>query len=268
MMRDWLQSKAFQVSGLDADRIEARVQAECRDVGDFLRIVMGEIAGAQRVERWIDSTPTNVPHMLRIASDFPDAQFLHMIRDPRDVALSLVKRGWARPLPWDRDEALLATGAYWEWIVRKGRALGAQLQSRYLELPFEELVEQPRAVLPRVGEFLQHDLDYDRILQRGVGSVRTPLTAFGDELTQGAFKPVGRWKGKFPSEQLQQFEDAMGDYMTELGYVRATSPGRRRLFVRRKRLEYRVFYRLKQWAKVNTPISRWFVNYSEILIDK
>jgi len=267
MMRDWLQSKAFQVSGLDAGRIEARVQAECRNVGDFLRIVMGEIAAAQRVERWSDSTPTNIPHMLRIASDFPDAQFLHIIRDPRDVALSLVKRGWARPLPWDRDKALLAAGLYWEWIVHRGRDHGGQLQSRYLELRYEELVEKPRTILPQVAEFLHQDLDYDRIVQRSVGSLKTPLTAFTDELKQGAFEPVGRWKEKFPPEQLQQFEDLIGNTMAELGYVRATS-AHQGFLLRRKRLEYDLFYSLKQWAKVNTPLSRWFVNYSEILIDK
>ena len=34
------------------------------------------------------------------------------------------------------------------------------------------------------------------------------------------------------------------------------------------RLLYGVFYECKQWAKVNTPLSRLMVNYSEILIDK
>jgi Sulfotransferase family len=268
MMREWLRSKAFQVSGLDAVQIEAKVQAECRSVGDFLRIVMDQIAGAQGADRWIDATPTNIPHLLRIALDFPDGQFLHIIRDPRDVALSLVKRGWARPLPWDKHKALLAAGLYWEWMVRKGRRLGAQLQSRYFELRYEELVEKPREVLPRIGEFLQHDLDYDRIQRRSVGSVKTPLTAFSEDLERGEFKPVGRWKENLSQEQLQKFEDLIGGYMTELGYVRATSPGRQRFFARRKRLEYGLFYGLKQWAKVNTPLSRWFVDYSEILIDK
>lgn len=34
------------------------------------------------------------------------------------------------------------------------------------------------------------------------------------------------------------------------------------------RFEYKVFYGLKQWAKVNTPLSRWMLDYSAILIDK
>src|SRR5882724_9712780 len=99
LMREWLQSKAFRVSGLQAEEIEAKVLAECQNGSDFLRIVMGEIARKQAVDRWIDSTPTNLPHMLRIHEDFQDAKFVHLIRDGRDVALSLDRRGWSRPLP-------------------------------------------------------------------------------------------------------------------------------------------------------------------------
>jgi hypothetical protein len=268
MMRDWLQSKAFEVSGLDAAQIEAKVLAECNNIGDFLRIVMNEVARVQGVERWADSTPTNLPHMLRIHADFPGAQFLHIIRDPRDVALSLEKRKWSRPLPWDKDKALLAAGLYWKWIVRKGREYGARLSPAYLEVRYESLVQNPREVLGQIGKFLQHDLDYDRIQKSSVGSVRTPLTAFSEDLKHGEFNPVGRWKEKFPPGQLQQFEDLIGDYMEGLGYSRATPPERPGFFVRRNRIAYGWFYPLKQWAKVNTPLSRLMVNYSEIQFEK
>src|ERR1700677_4738235 len=127
MLHDWLRSKAFEISGLNAGEIEAKVMAECHNGSDFLRIVMEEIAQKQGVDRWIDSTPTNIPHLLRIKRDFPDAKIIHIIRDGRDVALSLHKRGWSRPLPWQREKGLLAAGLYWEWIVRNGRKLGSTL---------------------------------------------------------------------------------------------------------------------------------------------
>src|SRR5712671_4457214 len=153
MMKEWLQSKAFQVSGLDAAEVEAKVLSECHGAGDFLRIVMDMIAHKQGVKRWIDSTPTNIPHMRRIVKEFPDARIVHIIRDGRDVALSLDKQGWSRPLPWDKNKSLLAAGIYWEWIVRKGRKLGAMLGSNYMEVRYEELVSDPRKSLVRVSEF-------------------------------------------------------------------------------------------------------------------
>ena len=269
MMREWLQSKAFQVSGLEAAEIETKVMAECRSASDFLRIVMEEVSHKQDVDRWIDSTPTNVPHMLRIHRDFPDALFVHIIRDPRDVALSLDKRGWSRPLPWDRDEALLAAGLYWEWIVRKGRENGSRLGTQYLEVRYEHLVQEPQQTLARLGSFLGDTLDYDRIQQASVGSVKKPLTSFEEDLQAGHFVPVGRWKEKFPPEQLLRFEELIGPYMQEMGYALSTAPTTGPGFsVWKTRFVYGVYHEFKQWAKVNTPLSRLMVSYSDILIDK
>jgi hypothetical protein len=270
MMREWLGSKAFQVSGLDAADIEAKVMANCKNGSDFLRIVMEEVANKQGVDRWIDSTPTNVPHMMRISRDFPDAQFIHIIRDGRDVALSLDQYGWSRPLPWDRNRSLLAAGLYWEGIVRKGRGFGAVLGPKYLEVRYEELVERQQPALKPVSEFLGHTLDYDRIQRTSVGSVKKPLTAFKEDLKEGRFSPVGRWRNRFPEDQLVWFERLVGNYLVELGYPLAHpgSVSERSLTVQMLRLEYGSFYDFKQWAKLNTPLSRWMVNYSAILIDK
>ena len=271
MMREWLGSKAFQVSGLNAPDLEAKVMATCNNGSDFLRIVMEEVARSQSVDCWIDSTPTNIPHMLRISRDFPEALFIHIIRDARDVALSLDKKQWSRPLPWDKKHGLLAAGLYWEWIVREGRRLGAALgPNYYMEVRYEELVEQTQQSLKTVGEFIGHDLDYSRIRQTSVGSVRTPLTSFKEELREGHFVPVGRWKNEFPEDQLLRFERLVGKYLEELGYPLShpRNGSDRTLAVRAVRFEYQKFYTFKQWAKVNTPLSRWFVSYSAILIDK
>ena len=270
-MRKWLTSKAFDVSGLDATDIEAKIRADCEGASDFLRIIMEEIARHQGVDRWVDSTPTNIPHMLRIARDLPDAVFVHIIRDARDVVLSLDKRGWTRPLPWDKSRSLLAAGVYWEWIVRKGRKYGELLgPGRYREVRYEDLVNNPERTLADLGEFIGHDLDYKRIQGTSIGSVKKPLTSFKEDLQQGQFTPVGRWKSKFSPDQLQLFEGLVGDYLRDLGYPLSDSSNSSRssLTVRWMHTVYRVYYPIKQWAKVHTPLSRWIVDYSAILIDK
>jgi hypothetical protein len=272
MMKEWLRSKAFDVSGLQAEEIKAKLLSECRSASDFLRIVMEEVARKQGVDRWIDSTPTNLPHLVRIRKDFPEARIVHIIRDGRDVALSLEKRGWSRPLPWDHDHGLLAAGLYWEWIVGKGRRLGPTLQPGYSEVRYEDLVQRPAEALDRLAVFLQHDLDYARIQHAAIGSVRNPLTSFQEEFERGQFAPVGRWqnKEKFPSAQLILFENLVGGFLEQLGYVLsgASAGGKRSLAAKRMRLAYRSYYGFKQWAKVNTPLSRLMVDYSAILIDK
>ena len=270
-VEEWLRSKAFGVSGLDAGEIKQKLLAECDGASSFLQIIMEEVARKQRVDRWIDSTPTNVPHMLRIHQDMPDAMFVHIIRDARDVALSLDKRGWSRPLPWDKHRSLLAAGLYWEWIVRKGRTLGAKLKPQYMEVRFEDLVDRPQEALQAIGRFLQHDIDYESVQQVSIGSVKKPLTSFGEELQQGRFTPVGRWKEKFPLNQLIEFETLVGAYLQEMGYALSIAPAKLSsgsLSTKGTRAVYAAYYDCKQWAKIHTPLSRMMVDYSAILIDK
>lgn len=267
MLVEWLRSKAFRASGLEAAGIEAKVMAECRGAGDFLRIVMEAVARRQGVDCWIDSTPTNIPHMLRIGREFPQARFVHMIRDGRDVALSLDKRGWTRPLPGDKKN-LLAAGLYWEWMVRQGRKYGVMLQENYIEVRYESLVQSPRETLAKLAAFLQRDLDYQRIRKNSVGSVKNPLTSFKEDLQSGYFNPVGRWRQKFPADQLARFESLVGAYLQELGYPLSAARPTKAMNLAARRLIYKLYYPAKQWAKVNTPLSRWMVDYSEILIDK
>ena len=273
-MRTWLGSKAFAVSGLDAAEIEAKVLAECHSTSDFLRIIMEEIASKQGADRWIDSTPTNIPHMLRIHRDFPDAQIVHIIRDARDVVLSLDRRGWTRPLPWDRNRrGLLAAGLYWEWIVRKGRKFGSLVgRKNYLEVKYEDLVLRRRQTLGVISEFIGRDLDCDRIQRTGVGSSTplTTLTSFAEELRDGNFSPVERWRNKFPPDQLPAFENLVGNYLRELGYTLSGQTGGSvsKLTTFEMRLIYRKFYECKQWVKTHTPLTRMTVDYAAIQIDK
>lgn len=268
MMQEWLTSKAFQVSGLNADEIEKKILAECHSASDFLRIVMEEVSRKQGVDRWVDSTPTNAPHMLRIKRDFRDAKFVHIIRDPRDLALSLDKKGWTRPLPGDKGNSLLAAAVYWEWIVRKARKYGEQLGADYMETRYEDLVQTPAPELAKIGAFLGCDLDYECIKARSVGSIANPLTSFKEDLSKGSFSPVGRWKEKFPAAQLPEFEALIGPSMLEIGYAPSTSGRNGSLRTKTRHGVYSAFYIFKQWAKINTPLSRMMVSYSDILIDK
>src|SRR5207248_10237490 len=140
LMDAWINSKLFRVSGLNADEIRNKVLQECRNGGDFLRIIMGGMARQQGVRRWADCTPEHLLYMARIKETIPDALIIHIIRDGRDVALSLSKQGWIDPLPWDKRHDLVVCGVFWEWMVNKGRDEGRKLGRDYCEVSFEDLI--------------------------------------------------------------------------------------------------------------------------------
>lgn len=258
LMTAWLNSKLYWVSGLDADSIKAKVLAECQNGGDFLRIVMEEIARNQGVRRWADCTPEHLLYMQRIKQTVPDALIIHIIRDGRDVALSTAKVGFVRPLPWDRTPHEMVAGLYWEWMVHRGRAEGKNLGQDYIEVRFEDLVENPRQTLSMLSSFIEHDLDYDRIRKVGIGSVSQPNTSFS---TNGGekFSPVGRWKQAFSPEDLEVFEGLVGSTLRELDYPLATQGSERARDLKRMRAIYKAYFDSKLWMKRKTPLGRLFV---------
>jgi hypothetical protein len=257
LMRCWTNSMLFRVSGLDAAQIESKIMAECRSGGDFLRLVMEEVARSQGVRRWADCTPEHLLYMEAIKREIPNALFIHIIRDGRDVALSYVKQGWSHPLPWDHHECLGVAGLYWEWLVRKGREQGRRLGADYQEVRFEELIANPHQTLSRVGKFVDHDLDYARIQRVGIGSVSEPNSSFSSE-TQGPFNPVARWKEKMSPEQASAFEELVGDYLRVLGYTLSAEPLRKnRTRTARMRASYFAMFAAKQWTRANTPLGRF-----------
>lgn len=257
LIHAWLQSKLFRATFLDAEQIRAKLLSECRNGGDFLRIVMSEIGSAQGAKRWADNSPEELLHASAIKKVLPDALFIHMIRDGRDVSLSLDARPhkWVRPFRWDRENSLLATGVFWEWMVKAGRRQGGRLDGDYIEVRFEDLQADPHATLARLGDFIQHDLNYEHILRVGIGSVREPNSSFRGDSSA----PVGRWKNRVDPETLATFETLVGSTLKDLGYPLSGSKanvGRTRAM--RIKASYQAYFSAKFWFK-NSPLGRFYL---------
>src|SRR5215470_3650648 len=164
LLEAWYNSRLYTLSGLDKEEIAAKVMAECRNGGDFLRIIMSEMCREQNVQRWADTTPEHLLYLHRIKETIPEALVIHIIRDGRDVALSSDKQGYVRRLPWDRLPSKMAAGLYWDWMVSKGRRDGRGLGDDYIEVHFEDLIHQPRQTLAQLGRFIGQELNYDQIV--------------------------------------------------------------------------------------------------------
>ena len=262
MMATWLRSKGFRRSGLDAAQITAKVLGECKTGGDFMRFTMDEIARNQGAKRWAVYDPDNVLYVPKIKADIPQALFIHIIRDGRDIALSLRKMGGFQPLPWDRGwRSLLATALYWEWMVRKGQQFGRLIPGDYIEVRYEDLVSDPKTTLAVLGRFLEHDLDYDRIQRAGLGRLSESNSSFreeGEGAQENPVNPVNRWKERLSAEEVAALESLVGEFLEELGYPLTTLEKERKLGLREKwmRALYPDFLNTKLWLKIATPLGK------------
>src|SRR2546422_1153119 len=121
MWHAWLGSKLFRASGIDPQRVETKILDNCRNAGDFLRTIMEEIARNQNAQRWAGNTPEEILYLPLIKRTIPDALVIHVIRDGRDVALSLSRKRYIKPFPWKKRENAIGAAIYWERIGKKGR---------------------------------------------------------------------------------------------------------------------------------------------------
>jgi hypothetical protein len=221
---------------------------------------MDGVAQTQGVSRWAVYDPDNVLHLERVKADIPNALFVHIIRDGRDIALSLKKMGGFTPLPWDRGttSSLVATALYWEWMVRKGREHGRRVPSDYIEIHYEDLITKPQETLQKLGGFIEHDLDYDKIRHAGLGRLSETNSSFREEAAKEEINPLGRWKERLSPEEIAAIESAVGPCLEETGYALALPAGRKSPGIRSAwmRAMYPNFLSTKLWLKLNTPLGR------------
>jgi len=258
MLDAYCSSSVFSLSGLKRVEIEERVMTDCHNTGDFLCIVMEAIARKQGVRRWAETTPPHLLYLPLIKKEIPDALVVHIIRDGRDVAASLQRAGWCRPFPWDRTRAFLTGAICWRWIVSKGRHYGEALGGDYMEVHYEDLVLNPRETLARIGQFIEHDLDYDLIQKVALGTVRTPNSSFHSDGKEIESATIGRWKRMFTLAQLRDIEASIGSLLTDTGYTLATSAEELRpsLAVRLMNFLYPLYFDSKVWLKSTTVLGR------------
>ena len=257
-MTSFLNGYLGTVPGL---RVEPFVRAALAQGGspeEFLPLLMDRIATAQGMDRWTEATPAHVLYMAEIKRAIPDALFIHVIRDGRDCALSNSSHRWISTLPWDRKRRLGVAALFWQWMVRAGRSYGQRHPGDYLEVRFEQLIDAPGTALNRIGAFIDHDLDYERIQRNPLHALRNPNTSFREERGE-SFQPVGRWAAKYSPDEVTLCEALVGRTLQELGYslVHASSVNRRQVRAWFMRSVYSSYFGLKHVLKAHTPLGQF-----------
>jgi hypothetical protein len=215
-------------------------QGRPRDFTDVARLIFSEIARANGKIRCGDKTPRYVQFLPRLARLLPEARFLHVIRDGRDVALSLVEMKWGPPTI--QDAAL-----HWRHYVKSGMRAGSRLgRTRYLECRYEQLIENPEDTVKLVCRFFE--LTYFesmlRYYERADAIIRpTSRPKAHQRLRMPLTAGIRDWRSTMAEEDVSAFEALAGDLLAELGYPLRTDGGNLRV---RARARYR---RLRSGAR-------------------
>ncbi len=160
-----------------------------------------------------------------LAALFPQARFIFMVRDPRDVAVSLLKCEWRNPRDGQRlsytQDASAAARCWVDFMTIAQSSAAALLETnRLLRLRYEDLCTEPEETMRRLGVLLG-----EATPQASVGAESAALiTASVDNphppLRTGAVTAadVGAWRETLPAHQLAAVDAITRAQRSPLGY--------------------------------------------------
>jgi hypothetical protein len=180
--------------------------------------------------RWGEKTPTYVQKMRLIQRALPEARFVHVIRDGRDVALSVLDRTV-------RELTTTDVARRWRKKITKAREDAPKLE-HYTEIRYEDLILDTEPVLRRVCEFIDlpwddamldyHERSAERLKEMARAlpaegrakelSVERRLATHAMTTKPPSADRVARWRTQMTDEQRAGFEAEAGELLAELGY--------------------------------------------------
>ncbi len=224
--------------GLTEEELLERFRAiDPLNAGDALRAFYEAYAERVGKPRWGEKTPIYVKSMRKIERALPEARFVHVIRDGRDVALSIRDRA-VKEHPIDRIAE--------RWVRRITRAREqAKRLAHYEEIRYENLILDTRPTLEVVCEFFAlpwddalleyHERSADRLEEmkrelpddgkRTTLSVERRMATHARTTEKPDPRRVSRWRESMDRADRAEFESIAGPLLTELGYQTGDGPG-------------------------------------------
>jgi len=205
-------------TGKETDRIEEELAARGKLVTCLMRRVT-EIHGKRTWGFKIIGDIALADHYSRV---WPHAIFLHMIRDPRDQALSLLKLNEHRTLrgqqPFYSDYSTAAIG--WRRTIEVARAVAKANHLTYFEVKYEDLASRPEKEMERLTGLLNIDLSRGlEFYHQDFIKKHTKRFKHLDNLQKPiSTRSVGKWREVFSDEINGVFWGVAGDLMQSLGY--------------------------------------------------
>ncbi|HET7352880.1 MAG TPA: sulfotransferase [Gaiellaceae bacterium] len=202
--------------GIAEEDVRPRLR-EGMTTGEAIAAVFEVYAEHEGKPRWGDKTPLYMQHLPLLERLFPDALWIHLVRDGRDAALSFLElpegfsgKTWAQP----RTAAQFA--ARWRMEIRSARRLGMHVGDRYLELRYEDLVAEPERELRRVCEHASLTWE-PRLLEHDVAPEVSAMPEHRN-LAQPPTPGLRDWRNQMSRDEAVAFEDVAGDVLSSSGY--------------------------------------------------
>lgn len=213
LVRDVLAMRVFR-DWSNPPSVEAVLQRIRRqDFHGVYEAVLRAWADGQGKPRWGEKTPHNTLFWRAIHEGFPEAKFIHIVRDGRDCALSTIDARFGPKLVYP---AALRWHRYLNELNRMTEALGPE---RVFTLKYEDLLTDPDYCLRSLCEFLGEAYDPAMLEYHRGPDVYMTDRRNRDNLRQPVLSSnKAKWRKRMNSRMLRQFEAVAADNLKNYGY--------------------------------------------------
>ncbi|TDD71776.1 sulfotransferase [Actinomadura darangshiensis] len=216
-LAEWItkgEDTKFKVLKLDtADVVEEIVHAP-PTLGSALATVFRAYARRHGKPRWGDKRPSYFRRVPTLRRMFPDAQFVHLVRDGRDAVSSLTRMPW-----FDGD--IYAAALTWREAVDTGRRLQTRLgPGTFYEFRYEDLVAEPEDALVKLCAFLGEEYDPEMTKAYQHARQTVPSTRIWHLNTHEAAntRHIGAWRERMEDWEADLVEHVLADRLLQHGY--------------------------------------------------
>lgn len=178
---------------------------------DLVRVIFAAYAESEGKPFSADKTPVNALKFRLLAQLFPNSRFVHVVRDPREVCMSLTVQFWHR-------HGISAAATRWAITVRDALRARENLEGRLQEVRYERLIADPERELSVLCSFA--GLSFDSAMLRYGNSASLPS---GTHHTRSRLAPstgARRWQDWMSAQDIGVIECRCARQMAALGYQR------------------------------------------------
>jgi hypothetical protein len=200
-------------------------QLPAEEAAARLRRVLGvtRTIGLVRGLRGVEQTPETAFLAPALVGAFPEARLVHMLRDGRDVACSLLERGWLRADGDRADDAGLAYGAHARFWVEPDRRdeFGQASEARRAAWVWRAYVSAIRGsgTTPYEVRYEAMAIDPEGTAAGLAAYLDAPSRELAHALSEAHAGSIGRYRRDLSPGQLAEVEEEAGALLAELGYA-------------------------------------------------
>jgi hypothetical protein len=184
-----------------------------RTYASLLDTLMGDFADRHGKARWCEKTPTQPASW--VFALFPDAQVVHIVRDPREVVASSLE------VPWT-GLGTRRTAAAWRRFTLDNVRVGLEVgPSRFLQIRYEDLARDFEATLSLVCAFLGEGLTAEMLTnpERRLPTIAAAASPWHATVLEQRPPPTtGAYRARLRADRRARVAATIGGVIPALGY--------------------------------------------------